>query len=244
MWRCHRDAIAPNRRVNTNVDRHHARAARVDAPDTSDYALVHHAIRSAGHALADAAERLTIADERHFDAFLRYWRGHSGEILTHHGIEDAVFFPALRERSPEAAAILDQLDREHHELDRLMDAAELAIGRVIAGAPASDAAVALRKLAIVMDAHLDVEDSEIIPAFQALFDATEYEAMTKEAIRRTGLGRQATFSVPYIVGWASPADRARLLPEAPLPMKLLYRVTRRRHARLAAAALGAGVFNG
>ena len=91
---------------------------RVDAPDTSDYALVHHAIRSAGHALADAAERLTIADERHFDAFLRYWRGHSAEILTHHGIEDAVFFPALRERSPEAAAILDQLDREHHELDR------------------------------------------------------------------------------------------------------------------------------
>ena len=97
--------------------------ARPDGADTSDYAVIHHAIRSAGYALADAAETLTIAD-RPRPAWTRSCAtgaGHVGEILSHHGIEDTIFFPALRERAPETAAVLDQLDREHHLLDRLME---------------------------------------------------------------------------------------------------------------------------
>ena len=69
---------------------------RPEGADTSDYAIIHHAIRSAGHALADAAGSLTIADRPRLQAFMKYWRGHTGEILSHHGIEDTIFFPALR----------------------------------------------------------------------------------------------------------------------------------------------------
>src|SRR4051794_5140313 len=87
--------------------------ARTDAADTADYAVVHRAIRRAGYALAVAAESVSVADQRRLRAFRRYWAGHAGEILAHHGIEDAVFFPALRERVPEVADVLDELDGEH-----------------------------------------------------------------------------------------------------------------------------------
>ncbi len=94
-----------------------ASPARADGPDTSDYAIIHHAIRSAGRALAEAAATLTAADPKRLDAFVRYWQGHTGEILSHHGIEDTIFFPALLARVPESAAVLEQLDGEHHRLD-------------------------------------------------------------------------------------------------------------------------------
>jgi hypothetical protein len=210
---------------------------RTDGADTSDYAIVHHAIRSAGHALADAAGSLTVADGPRLRAFMTYWRGHTGEILSHHGIEDTIFFPALRQRSPEAAVVLDQLDGEHHRLDQLMEAAELELGRVVAGAAPTGAVEALRRLAELMDDHLDLEDTAIVPRFAELYTAAEYEALTKAAIKQTGLGKQAAFTVPYIGYWSRPEERELLLAQAPLPFRILYRATRRRHGKLAALAL-------
>jgi len=212
-----------------------------ESADTSDYVIIHRAIRSAGHALADAASTLTIADRSRLDAFMRYWRGHTGEILSHHGIEDTIFFPALRRRSPESAAVLDRLDHEHHRLDDLMESAEVELGRVVVGAAPTAAVDALHRLADLMDDHLDLEDEEIVPLFVELFTADEYAALTKAAMRQTGLGKQAAFTVPYIGAWATPAERELLLAQAPLPFRVLYHATRRRHGKLAALALGAPV---
>jgi hemerythrin-like domain-containing protein len=211
--------------------------ARPDGADTSDYAIIHHAIRSAGHALADAAGSLTVADRPRLRAFMTYWRGHAGEILGHHGIEDTIFFPALRERSPESAVVLDQLDAEHHRLDELMEAAELELGRVVDGAAPTGAVDALRALAELMDRHLDLEDTAIVPRFVELFTAEEYQALTKAAIKQTGINKQAAFTVPYIGYWATTEERELLLGQAPLPFRILYLATRRRHGKLAALAL-------
>ena len=212
-----------------------------ESADTSDYVIIHRAIRSAGHALADAASTLTIADRSRLDAFMRYWRGHTGEILSHHGIEDTIFFPALLQRSPETAGVLEQLDREHHRLDQLMEAAEVELARVVAGAAPTAAVRALRQLAELMDDHLDLEDREVVPRFVELFTAAEYEQLTKAAIKQTGINKQAAFTVPYIGYWSSTEERELLLAQAPLPFRILYLATRRRHGKLAALALGAPV---
>ena len=93
-----------------------------DVADTSDYAVIHHAIRSAGYALAAAAESLTRrrpAPHGRVHALLE--RATSARSSATTAIEDTIFFPALRERAPETAEVLDQLDAEHHLLDRLME---------------------------------------------------------------------------------------------------------------------------
>lgn len=213
-------------------------APRTGGADTSDYAVIHRAIRSAGYALADAAVSLSVADRHRLLAFVRYWKGHTGEILAHHGIEDVIFFPALRQRVPEAGDVLDELDREHHVLDRLMLECTGAIDRVVDGAAPTAAVAALRRLADVMHEHLDLEDRQIVPLFEEHFSADEYAALTKAATKQMGIGKQAAFTVPYVASWAEPEERDTLLAQAPLPFRLLYRVTRRRHGRLAALALG------
>jgi hypothetical protein len=213
-------------------------APRTGGADTSDYAVIHRAIRSAGYALAEAAGSLSVAERPRMLAFVRYWKGHTGEILAHHGIEDVIFFPALRERVPEVGDVLDELDREHHVLDRLMLECTGAIDRVVDGAAPTAAVAALRRLADVMGDHLDLEDREVVPLFGEHFSADEYAALTKAAIKQTGLGKQAAFTVPYVGYWALPEERAGLLAQAPLPFRVLYRLTRRGHGRLAALALG------
>jgi len=206
--------------------------------DTGDYAAIHRSIRSAGHAIATAAESLRADDDDRMDAFVRYWKGHVGEILSHHGVEDEIFFPALRARAPETAAVLDQLDAEHHQLDALMEECRAAIEAVVTGGDPAAAAHVLRRLADVMDAHLDLEDREIVPQFGRCFSSVEYEAMTKAAIKHVGLGKQAAFTVPYVGFWATEAERTMLLGAAPLPFRILYRLTRRRHFALTQRALG------
>ena len=44
--------------------------------------------------------------------------------------------------------------------------------------------------------------------------------------------------MPYIGYWASAEERELLLAQAPLPFRILYRPTRRRHGKLAALAFG------
>jgi hemerythrin-like domain-containing protein len=211
---------------------------RAGGADASEYAVIHNAIRCAGHALAEASSSLSVADQPRLQAFLRYWSGHHGEILSHHGIEDRIFFPALRDRVPSAAGVLDQLDAEHHRLDALMEQCFDGIGRIVVGAAPTAATAALRRLAEVMDEHLDLEDREVVPLFAEHFSAIEYDALTKAAIKQTGLGKQAAFTVPYLGYWASDEGRETLLAMAPMPFRVLYRLTRRRHARLTAQALG------
>ena len=208
------------------------------AIDTTDYTAIHRSIRSAGYAIAAAAETLRADDHDRMDAFVRYWQGHVGEILSHHGVEDTIFFPALRARAPEVADVLDLLDEEHHILDRLMEDARAAIEGIVTGERPARAAQLLRRLADVMDDHLDLEDREIVPRFGRWFTAAEYEAMTKAAIKQVGIGKQAAFTVPYIGFWATEQERTTLLGDAPLPFRILYRLTRKRHDALTRAALG------
>ena len=83
-----------------------------------------------------------------------------------------------------------------------------------------------------MDDHLDLEDREVVPQFGRWFSAAEYEELTKAAMKQVGLGKQAAFTVPYVGFWSSEEERTTLLGAAPLPFRILYRLTRKRHFAL------------
>ena len=185
-----------------------------------------------------AAGSLTITDEPACRGSSKNWRSHTGEILSHHGIEDTIFFPALRQRSPETARVLDQLDREHHRLDQLMEAAEVKLGRVVAGAAPTGAVDTLRRLAELMDDHLDLEDREVVPQFVELFTADGVRGADEggdQADRDQQAGRLHR-PLHRLLGDAR--ERDLLLGQAPLPFRILYHATRRRHGKLATLAFG------
>lgn len=210
--------------------------------DTSDFAAVHRCLRLAGRALADRADYLSrggFAPTSSVRALGRYWDGYKGEVLAHHTIEDTIFYPALIARVPSIGEAIERIDSDHHLLDELMDEADTEIASVVSSGTGSPAAArVLHRLDEVMHRHLDFEDADIVPLFARHFTNDEYVDLTKQAMASLGLGKQALFTVPFIGAWVAPADLDNLLDEAPLAFRIIYRLTRRRHARLTARALG------
>jgi hemerythrin-like domain-containing protein len=203
-----------------------------DLPDLTSYRSVHHAIRSTAHRLARIAPAVGPADSVRVDAMRRYWDGYTGEILGHHTLEDDVFFPALAERSAEMRELTERLEADHHLLDELMEETTATIARFDrAGAPDRTTHL-LEHIASHMDEHLDLEDERVLPLFEQHFGAAEYLMLEEQAIKSIGIGKQAFFTVPFVVDSMEEPVRTQMLRSAPMPMRLLYRATRRRFARL------------
>lgn len=79
------------------------------------------------------------------------------ELTVHAQIEEEIFYPALREASPDAAALLDEAQAEHQEA-RQMIAQLKAMGRAD---PAMDERVAELNRAI--EHHVKEERDELFP---------------------------------------------------------------------------------
>src|SRR4051794_11142380 len=210
----------------------------MSAPDLTLYRIVHRAIRGGTAALAQGAVTIEAAGAERRTAFARYWKGYAGEVLHHHEVEDDIFFPALVERVPVAAELIHRTDADHAHLDQLADAIESSVALVRSGSHAPD----LAGLTVELDRHmsdpLDLEDRDVLPLFERHFTAEEYDALDAAAVKSAGLGPQTAFSVPMIVGAMTAEERATILPGAPLPLRVLYRLSRRSHARIRSRAFG------
>ena len=210
-------------------------------PDLTTYRAVHAAIRRAPHRMARAVLEVRPGDHRRVDAFARYWRGYAAEVLAHHTVEDDIFFPVLAGRVELARAHVERTDADHHLLDELMArcASGIAVLARDAGRPARErVADDITALGAAMDEHLDFEDEHVLPLFAEHMDQTEYTAMEERAAKVMGIGVQAAFAVPFVVDSVDAETRTHLFATAPAALRVLYRVCRRRHARLATLALG------
>jgi hemerythrin-like domain-containing protein len=212
-------------------------ADTTDSADLRGYRAVHLALRDAAHAMAAAAPDLAAGDARRVTAFARYWKGYAGEVHAHHTTEDDVVFPALVTRAPEIDDLLRVLDADHHHLDELMVEIDAAIDRVVRGGSADELTSHLQALAAHMDQHLAAEDEQILPRISAHFTQAEYDVLEQQALKEIGLGAQAFFTLPFIEASVAPDERAALLGDAPLPVKVILRLARGRHRRLAGRAL-------
>jgi hemerythrin-like domain-containing protein len=219
------------------------RSVRTNAPDTSGYRAIHEAMRAANQQLLDGLANADVHDPKRAAAIARWFRGYSDELRTHHHIEDRIFFPRLLERVPEYAVYSDALAGDHDQLDALIDALRDALGRWAASTDASsttravladvtDLAIELRDF---LTEHLAIEDADVLPMFEEHFDADEYAELEKLAGRAITL-RQALFTVPWYMATVDAETAARTLREAPLPLKVVFKLTRRGYGRLVATA--------
>lgn len=184
-----------------------------------------------------AVETATEADRAGRLIPLAKWAaGFGRELHLHHWIEDDHFFPALVERSPEAGEILAGLAHDHEVVAAILkqwgpaarDLADPTVDFDTARAEVLALAVQLRDL---LAEHLDIEDAQIVPRFDAAFTEAELEAIdarVKKSLPKKGL----SFAVPWNVEAFDPALRDELVRTAPLVLRLLYRIHAPRFARL------------
>ncbi len=140
--------------------------------------------------------------------------------------------------------MLDSLEADHATVATILEewgpAARRLADPTVPFAPARSRMLELATaLCDLLSRHLDIEDSEIFPLFSAHFTLAEYKAMDAEALKvlpKKGLG----FSIPWNAYAQDEASRAELIASAPLPLRLVFRLTKGRFQRLVAAAFPFG----
>jgi iron-sulfur cluster repair protein YtfE (RIC family) len=223
----------------------HTNTTTHTTPDLTHYFAVHAQMRHDCRRIVDALQMAVPSDRGGRLVPLTRWIiGFGHELHVHHTVEDEIFFPDLARTVPSAARTLESLGDDHDVVSGILDAWTAAAHRLSdsshAFEPARREMLALAtELRDLLAEHLDIEDETILPLFLEHYTEETWTALNKRAITvlpKTGL----TFSIPWNVEALRPEDRAALVDEAPIPLRIIYRLYGGRFRRLTAAAF-AGV---
>jgi len=126
-------------------------------------------------------------------------------------------------------------------IDALRDAlASWAQHTSVSGA-ARDARYCALELAVelrdFLEAHLAIEDADVLPMIERNFTRDEYAELEQQAGKAITI-RQAMFTAPWYMATVDAETAARTWREAPRALRIIYTLTHRSYARLAARAFG------
>ena len=206
---------------------------------------IHEQMRVDTRRAAAAVETATPDDRQgRLPAFARWAAGFGHELHVHHWVEDDHVFPALIARRPRMAHVIDGLSTDHEVVADILERWAPAAARLAdPSAPFADAREEMLELATglrdLLQRHLAIEDDLVVPEMSDAFTEAEMQAII-EPVMRSLPKRSLPFTVPWNIEALAPELRAEALAKAPAPLRVVYRLTVRRHRRLVAAAF-AGV---
>ena len=180
-------------------------------------------------------------------ALLARWDLLSTVLHDHHTKEDVVIWPLLRERAEAdgdsaALAVLDAMDDEHDQIDPLLIRARTALEAMSTGNGAPDRsalAAAFDEMKVCLEAHLAHEERDANAILQARIDGDEWDHLERTRLRGGMSPRDLMIMLPWAFKALPDPMATELLDEAPLPLRVLLTLGKRRFRRLDEAAFGA-----
>ena len=162
------------------------------------------------------------AGDRHRAEQLGAAWDHLDEQLTrHHEGEHEIAWPALK-RIGVPQALLDTFDEEHDALAAALTDTRSAMAAFRASASAEDAAAAraaFERLESVAGSHLDHEEAEIEPVYQAHKDSPEMKAMGRQFGKVSPAVGGRFFA--WVMDGASPEEKAAITDSVPKPVLMI-----------------------
>ena len=172
-----------------------------------DLARFDTALRSFRPGDADRARALGLA-----------WANFDLQLTHHHEGEHAIAWPALRSVGISQETI-DAMDSEHETMAAALAQARAAMSAFTASPGADEAAAAataVEELEAVTLTHLDHEEREIEPVFQAKADTPEIKAMGR-AFGKVSPAQGGQFFA-WVTDGASPEELAAFKASVPAPV--------------------------
>lgn len=134
--------------------------------------LVHAALRRDLLRLPGAIRALGPRDDERGHAVVRHWRFLVDVLVRYHEYQDTRLLPLLRRRAPELRLLANWLEADHHDLEQ---SAAGATACVLEGALTRtgtwSAAHAVEGLAIELQGHLRIEETQILPVMREVLAA-------------------------------------------------------------------------
>jgi hemerythrin-like domain-containing protein len=186
-------------------------------PDLRIGYLEHRSMRADAARLTELVGAAQPTDAGRLRALADWYGRYEAAIHDHHHAEEAVIYPA-------------QLEGQHQVLaDRLQVARESLTGLIGATGggrwePEREEAVkAAAALKAIVDTHTRNEEAVAFPRYSAHFSAAEYAGLNKAAFKLVGM-RSFVFAGPWVLDHATSDERAELLGEQPLLLRVIYRL--------------------
>jgi hypothetical protein len=144
--------------------------------------------------------------------------GHVGWMMAflraHHESEDNGLYPVVRERRPDVAVILDQVDDAHREIAPsigAVEAAASAYGSRDGSSARAHLAAAIAELNRVLLPHLEHEEQTVMPIVSEVLTDAEWLAIEHEHnVKRKGIAQLAKEG-HWLIDDAGAEDRAKVL---------------------------------
>jgi hypothetical protein len=144
--------------------------------------VIHGAVRRDLDRFVDALDRFPAGNRTRAQQLGTAWANFDDQLVHHHTGEHDIAWPHLRAVGV-SDELLSSLDDEHDVMSAALKKAGTAIGALTASASAQDAdaaKVAMQDLRTATVQHLDREEAELEPGYQANSDTPEIKAMGKE----------------------------------------------------------------
>ena len=204
--------------------------------------VVHNALRREFRLAGPLVRRVEVGDVaraqfvgRHLDFLLR-------GLHHHHELEDDMIWPQLRQRaSSDALEIVDVMQAQHDEIDRLVRGTTLLVTMWSTDADEDvrdGLAEELEALHAVLVQHLDMEEHVVLPLAERLLTLAEWRELGRRA--EAGNPRSERVLAFGMLQYGGDAEvLASMLESAPLPARILVpRLARRAYRRHAVAIHG------
>ena len=209
-------------------------------PDSSDAArhgagdadltimlAAHAAFRRDLAQLARAAAFADLPDPGRRASVQAGWELFKRQLHLHHTAEDAIVWPALRERLPrsdEAQSVLDAMESEHQQIDPLVAAVDGAFARADGGHRADARAIgdAADALARSLTGHLAHEERDGLPLIGEALTSAEWRGVGFKIVRKNGLSAGGEMFA-WLADGADPDQATAAIGTLPPPARLVYR---------------------
>ncbi len=122
--------------------------------------MSHHGFRRDLARFHSALEAVAGGEVSRIEALREEWKSLYQTLHGHHHSEDAGVFPSLQAEHASVRAVIEQLSADHRRIDPILDRGEAAFARLPDAKPAL---AIVRELEGLLDAHLAIEEREIIP---------------------------------------------------------------------------------
>lgn len=211
-------------------------------PDVHDMVVVHRTFRQSCAELPELVRGLRPGDTARAALVVDAVRFMLMGLEAHHVSEDEFLWPRLAARTAGQAEAIARMEEQHHRLEELVTRVTGALDSLAADPRqplCEQVATQLTELGTVLNTHMDEEENTILPLAAECLTVAEWEQLGEISLAKLDK-KHLLRAFSALMAVATPEEQRALLTKAPLPARVLWRLSgRRSHARWEARLHGA-----
>lgn len=199
---------------------------------TEDMVIIHRILRRGFQELADLVRHTPAGDTRSAALVAGHADFHLNGLHHHHTAEDEHIWPRLLERAAPDAELVARMEAQHEAVAALTAQVRALLLPWRADPAANEElAAAIEGLGVALGEHLDEEESRILPIVRAHITPAEWRQVGERAFAGF-TDDEKLIATGRLEETATPAERAMMMGDLPLPIRLFWNVVgRRRYTR-------------